>query len=320
MPLAKLLQQSNPGSGGVGLKASLFSLGDDAAYQRWRAWKLDGYPARAEDLIVEVGDPRELTQAEQAEMRRVCAKTNMVIYAARDAREEDKAIPRAMGARFGLHRLDANLLADEDSISSLEVVPSKSGRGYIPYSNRRLLWHTDGYYNPPAQAIESMVLHCVRPAATGGENALLDHELVYILMRDAAPQYVQALMAHDAMTIPANVEGGSEQRPAQSGPVFLVSRNGASLLMRYTARTRSIIWKPDAVTREAVLFLEQLLETGSPYIFRHRLDAGQGLLCNNVLHNRSGFTDGEDRSTSRLLYRARSFDRVAGTEFDTIYC
>ncbi len=318
-----MTELSQPAEAGVGtqrVSSGPFSFMDEAAYQRWRAWKLEGYPARAEDLIVEIGDPRALTLAEEHEIRRVCAKTNMAIYSARNVTEEDKAIPRIIGERFGLRRLDANPLADDDRISSLEVVPGKSGRGYIPYSNRRLLWHTDGYYNPPAQAIEGMVLHCVRPAVTGGENALLDHEIVYILMRDAAPQYVQALMADDAMTIPANVEGGSEQRPAQSGPVFMVSGRSASLLMRYTARTRSIVWKQDAVTREAVLFLERLLENGSPYIFRHRLEAGQGLLCNNVLHNRSGFTDGEDRSKSRLLYRARSFDRVAGTEFETIYC
>lgn len=312
-------QPSGAGHDGTLTRSGPFSFDDEAAYQRWRAWKLEGYPARADALIVEVGDPRALTRAEESELRRVCAKTNMVIYASRVGEEADKAIPRALGEKFGMHRLDANSLADDDGISSLQVVPGKSGRGYIPYSDRRLLWHTDGYYNPPARAIEGMVLHCVRPAATGGENALLDHEIVYILMRDAAPQYVRALMADDAMTIPANTEGGSEVRAVQSGPVFAVSSRSASLLMRYTARTRSIVWKQDSVTRDAVQFLERLLEDGSPYVFRHRLAAGQGLLCNNVLHNRSGFTDCAERSKSRLLYRARFFDRVAGTELDTIY-
>ncbi|MHB8348314.1 MAG: TauD/TfdA family dioxygenase [Acidiferrobacterales bacterium] len=297
-----------------------FLLDDEQAYRRWRDWKLEGYPASADDLIVEVGDPRALTRAEELELKRVCAKTNMAIYASRLDAEEDRSIPRMLGERLGLIRLDANSLADDDGISSLQVVPGKSGRGYIPYSNRRLLWHTDGYYNPPAQAIEGMVLHCVRPAATGGENALLDHEIAYILMRDAAPHYVRALMAYDAMTIPANTEGGSEQRPAQSGPVFAVSSRSASLLMRYTSRTRSIVWKQDADTLAAVQFLEQLLEDGSPHVFCHRLASGQGLLCNNVLHNRSGFTDCAEQSKSRLLYRARFFDRVAGTELDTIYC
>ena len=301
------------------IESGPFSLDDEAPYQRWRAWKLEGYPVRAEDLIVEVGDPRALTKAEEQELTRVCAKANMAVYASRTGGLEDKSIPRLIGERFGLHRLDANLLADEDSISSLRVTAGKSGRGYIPYSNQRLLWHTDGYYNPPAQAIEGMVLHCVYPAESGGENALLDHEIAYILMRDAVPHCVQALMADDAMTIPANSEAGGQQRPAQSGPVFMVSRQNGSLLMRYTARTRSILWKENADTREAVQYLSRLLDEQTPYLFRHRLEAGQGLLCNNVLHNRSGFADSEKPGQCRLLYRARSFDRVARTGLDMIY-
>jgi len=33
-----------------------------------------------------------------------------------------------------------------------------------------------------------------------------------------------------------------------------------------------------------------------------------GLLCNNVLHDRSAFSDGPDQP--RLLYRARYLDRI----------
>ena len=75
----------------------------------------------------------------------------MAVYASPLAGVADKDIPRRLGERLGLARLQANPLADEDGITSLEVAPEKSGRGYIPYSNRRLLWHTDGYYNPPGK-------------------------------------------------------------------------------------------------------------------------------------------------------------------------
>jgi len=36
-----------------------------------------------------------------------------------------------------------------------------------------------------------------------------------------------------------------------------------------------------------------------------------GLLCNNVLHDRAGFSD--DAGHPRLLYRARYYDRIAGS-------
>jgi len=278
-------------------------------FERWRERKLARYPRRAEDLIVEVRDPRELSDSEAAEIRRVCAAANMAVYASPLADLADKGMARRLGARLGLARLHANPLADEDGISSLEVATEKSARGYIPYSNRRLLWHTDGYYNPPAQRIRAFLLHCVRPAAAGGENRLLDPEIAYLLLRDADPQYVQALSAPDALTIPANEEDGATMRPAQTGPVF--STDGGALHMRYTARTRSIEWRPDEATRAAVQYLKQILDSDSPYVFTLRLAAGQGLVCNNVLHDRSAFTDAPGEG--RLVYRARYVDRVAST-------
>lgn len=294
-----------------------FVLENEAAYRRWREYKLDAYPTAAEALIVEVKDPCALSGAEADALLRLCRKTNMALYASQRGRFEDKAIPRAVGECFGLERLDNNMLADDDGITSLQMVPGKSQRGYIPYSNKRLLWHTDGYYNSAESRIRAFVLHWVSPAAEGGENSLLDHEIVYLLMRDASPDYVRALMAPDAMTIPANTESGEETRVAATGPVFSTDASG-NLHMRYTARTRSIEWRPDAVTREAVRFLENLLASDSPYMFRHRMAAGQGLICNNVLHNRTAFTDDVDKGIARLVYRARYYDRIRGTNLNEI--
>lgn len=298
--------------------ASPFLPGNDAAYRRWRDWKLADYPTTATAITVEVRDPRELAPAEAAELLRTVRKTNMVIYRSRLGDLADKAIPRRLGERFGLKRLDSNLLADEDSISTLEVTAEKSGRGYIPYSNRRLLWHTDGYYNPPARRIRAFVLHCVSPATEGGENTLLDPEIAYIRLRDADPGHVRALMAPDVLTIPPNTEEGAE-RPASVGPVFSVDSMGGNLHMRYTARARSIVWKDDAITGAAVHFLEQLLADDSPSVFRYQLAAGEGLICNNVLHSRTAFNDDENGGTHRLLYRARYHDRIAGTNLNEIF-
>jgi hypothetical protein len=279
------------------------------AYLRWREEKLARYPRRAEDLIVEVRDPRNLSASEVEEIQRVCGAANMVVYASPLAGVLDKDIPRRLGVRLGLARLVVNPLADEDGISALEATPEKSARGYIPYSNQRLLWHTDGYYNAPERRIRAFILHCVRPAATGGENRLLDHEIAYILLRDTDPEYVKALFLPDAMTIPANAAEGMELRDAQTGPVF--STDAGALHMRYTARTRSIEWRPDDTTRAAVQLLNRILDADSPYVFALKLAGGQGVVCNNVLHNRSAFTDDPAPGQGRLVYRARYSDRVA---------
>jgi alpha-ketoglutarate-dependent taurine dioxygenase len=286
-----------------------FALDQPQSYLRWRERKLARYPRRVEDLIVEVRDPRDLSASEVDKIQRVCSVANMAVYASPLAGVADKDIPRRLGARLGLAHMRANPLADEDGISALEAAPEKSALGYIPYSNGRLLWHTDGYYNPPARRIRAFILHCVRAAATGGENRLLDHEIAYVLLRDADPEYVKALSAPDAMTIPANATEGAELRPAQTGPVF--STDGGALHMRYTTRTRSIEWRQDETTRSAAQFLNRILDAGSPYVFALRLAAGQGLVCNNVLHNRSAFTDHPTPGLGRLVYRARYSDRIA---------
>jgi hypothetical protein len=54
-----------------------------------------------------------------------------------------------------------------------------------------------------------------------------------------------------------------------------------------------------------------VLATPSPQHHCITLEPGMGVLCNNVLHERSGFVD--DVAAPRLLYRARYYDRVAGT-------
>ena len=115
-------------------------------------------------------------------------------------------------------------------------------------------------------------------------------------------------MQPDAMTIPARTDDAGVVRPAETGPVFSVDPDDGALHMRYTARTRSIEWKDDRAVRAAAACLERLLAGPSPYIHRLTLQPGMGLLCNNVLHDRSGFTD--DPARPRLIYRARYHDRI----------
>jgi alpha-ketoglutarate-dependent taurine dioxygenase len=289
------------------LRGSPFELNNQPAYEAWKMRKLEGYPQRAEDLIVEIDDPRDLSQTEREAILKRVEKTNMAVYRGNTGTNPDKLIPATLGAQLGLRHLDRNMGADDDGITALHVVDRQWRRRYIPYTNRPIHWHTDGYYNGFDQQIRSLLLHCVRPAGKGGENALLDHEIAYIRLRDMNPAYIKALMAPNAMTIPANIEQGTEVRPPRSGPVFSVCQDGR-LHMRYTARTRSIEWKTDADTQAAVSTLKALLASQDPFIYRLVLQSGWGLVSNNVLHDRSGFND--DESQARLLYRLRYFDHI----------
>lgn len=290
---------------------SPFLLDNDAAYRRWRDAKLAAYPSDAADLVVEVNDPRAFSHAEYARLLATIRKTNLVVYASGVGADPDKAIPRRVGEQFGLTRLNHNWLADEDGLSSLKVNPAGERRLYIPYTDRPIRWHTDGYYNAPDRQIHALLLHCVHSAARGGGNALLDHEIAYILLRDQDPEIIRLLMHPQAMTIPPGTEEDGSARAACVGPVFTLHRASGTLHMRYTARKRNIQWRDDPDTRRAVAALEALCEQQLPYVYRLRLEPGMGLLCNNVLHDREGFEDLPGHPP-RLLYRARYFDRIRG--------
>jgi len=291
------------------IAASPFALDQPETYARWREDRLAHAPTRVEDLVVEVADPRLLTSAEQAAILDRCRRANMALYAGATGEDPDKEIVRTLGARFGLHRLDHNMGADEDAITSLKVQSDAQHLGYIPYSNKPIAWHTDGYYNTPGHQIQGLLLHCVQPAERGGANALLDHEIAYILVRDQGPDYIRALMHPQAMTIPANLVEGSIVRPEQPGPVFAVTPAG-HLHMRYTDRKRNVLWRDDPLTTEALACLREVLHGHTPWHLEGRLEAGWGLVSNNVLHTRTGFDDGPK---PRLLYRARYYDRIEGT-------
>jgi len=286
---------------------SPFDLDNDTAYRAWLENKMDGYPQHLEDIIVEVNDPRNLTEAEYKAIHDLVKKTNMAIYAGNTGDDPDKSIPAGLARQFGLTEPDDNRGAD-DGITALRVAGDDWRGEYIPYTNRSIHWHTDGYYNTLDQQINSLFLHCVNPAVSGGENALLDHEIIYIRLRQENPDYIRALMDPHVMMIPANVnKQGEVIRPDRYGSVFSITAGG-NLHMRYTARTRSIKWKQNRAAREAVELLHEYLHTDSPYIYRGTLQSGQGLISNNVLHDRSGFE--EDDEHKRLLYRMRYYQRI----------
>lgn len=288
-----------------------FNLGNTTAYLRWREHKLARAITDTDELIVEIKDPRSLTKAEHAALLERCQRSNMAVYAT-GADQVDEDMVRQFGLQFGLNSLDANWLAGEQGITRVTVCADDGQRqAYIPYTDRAIKWHTDGYYNPPERQVRSFVLHCVQSAGQGGENRLMDHEIVYLMMRDANGDFIRALSAPDAMTIPERTDEQGVARAAQTGPVFSIDPASGNLHMRYTARTRSIEWKPDATTLAAVAFLEKLLASELPHIHHTRLEPGMGLLCNNVLHDRAAFSD--DPGSPRLLYRARYHDRIAGT-------
>lgn len=289
-----------------------FDPADHAAYRRWREDKLARFPTAIDALIVDVADVAYCTHDELAALVARIRVANMAVYRS-SAGVVTRDGLRRFGRLLGLSRLDDHLCAEDDGISQLQMSTGSQAGEYIPYTDRPLSWHCDGYYNAPERRIQAMLLHCASDAAEGGENALMDHEMLYIALRDQGVHFIDALMHPEALTIPANIQDGKVIRPERVGPVFSVDHKSGALHMRYTARGRNIRWRDDPVTAEAVALIGRILEDPGSPVFRYRLRPGEGILCNNVLHNRTGFRDEPESGRQRLFYRARYFDRVAAT-------
>ena len=149
-----------------------FGLQNCSKYARWRDRKLNGYPRDLEELVVEIANPAALTAVEHEALLSRIRKTNMAIYACRSSEIMDKTLIRDLAGQFRLKRLDHNICADEDAITTLKVEADAMQRAYIPYTNRPIAWHTDGYYNDIDHQILGLILHCVQPAVKGGRQSV----------------------------------------------------------------------------------------------------------------------------------------------------
>ncbi len=276
--------------------------------------KLGHYERSPVGSIVEIRDPRYLSSTERSELLRRLTEFNFVIYQTRSNsfRKTDLGI---LGLQLGIGRTDHNFCADDDNISSVQVCQQGDRPRYIPYTDRPLGWHTDGYYygNCSGRVIRSFILHCVTPAPQGGENAFIDPDVVFLLLHEIDESLPVTLSNPSAFTIPPDSDQTVDRQFSRTGPVFSIDPESGALHMRYTGRRHNIMWNPDPHITEAARCLKDVIEQASRYTVTHKLESGQGVICNNVLHRRSGFVNGHSDAAQRLIYRARFYKRIPGT-------
>ncbi len=291
--------------------AGVFDLENSAAYAAWRRSKMARSPRAGAAPVLPVGNLSQPTESEKNAILAQLAESNFAIYqAAQYSPDEDEvgAELRRFTDAFGLRIAEAHRSAGNNGVVALRVSMAEHQRGFIPYSRKAMNWHTDGYYNSKEDTIRAFVLHCVRQADIGGQSQIIDNEIAYIRLRDESPEAVALLMDPEAMTIPESPEADGTVRPVSIGPVFFIE--AGRLIMRYTARTRSIGWKNEA-TRKAAALLQELLESERDYLHTLTLQPGQGILNNNTLHNRTAFDpNAETGASQRMLYRIRFHNRI----------
>ncbi len=275
--------------------------------------KLLEYPLDPYSLMVNISNPNKLSSLEKREILSNIKKTNMSFFNIVNFSDFNKSSLLSLTNQLGLEDSDGNLCSDTQHISSIKNENKGVKAGYIPYSNKALTWHTDGYYNSLDKQIKGMVLYCVQPAKDGGESLFYDHERLFFELYKENPLFIKVLFDMNVLTIPENKTTKGHYRASQSGPVFLLNANKDGYSMRYSARSRNIEWGKTLNTSKgstleaALLKIKSLLSEKNPYVYKLKLKSGQGVVCNNVLHNRKAF---EDNVNPRLFYRARFYNQI----------
>jgi Taurine catabolism dioxygenase TauD, TfdA family. len=285
--------------------ANVLTKNDD--YQHWRDNKLANVFTQLEDCIVEIKNPFELKNSEKNKITSLCRQGNFAIFHISKQNDYADAIV-SINTQFGLVDFDQHLYVQDKGLAHITQIVNKNQSDFIPYTDKAIGWHTDGYYNSTEQRIRAFSLFCVSPASEGGSNEWIDPQMIYLLLRENNPDVAKALTHPKTMTIPEHRVNNIVRRAKSTGPIFFIDESSNALYVRYTQRKKNIEFLDSIEIKQAVEHLDDLLNKKTDYHFQHLMQAGQGLLCNNVLHKRNSFID--DKDNPRLLLRGRYFNRI----------
>ena len=268
-----------------------------AEFLRWAEEKERNIPHNIDGIIVNIHDINNVKISEIAKIKETINKCNSCIYSSKIPLKSNTNLLKFVES-IGMKTYDRNNI-ESNEIST--ITPLENNKiNYIPYTDKSLNWHTDGYYDK--KSIFSWLLHCVHPATHGGENYLLDHELAlreYVLRYDD----INNLMSEDALTIP---ESKDTSRSEISTYIFSIKNQYKKLHMRFSMRKDNIGTSPKA--GDAVIKLKQTIENDcAKYSLTYKLQKNEGIITNNILHGRKAF---KDDKVKRKLLRIRSYERL----------
>ena len=267
-------------------------------FKLWAAEKEANIPSNINDLKINIRDINNVKSDEISNIKAQIQRYNCCIY-----NSSSELISKVHLVNFaqsiGMMTYDTNNI-DNDAVCSITRNKINDKRGYIPYTDKALNWHTDGYYDK--KPIYSWLLHCVAPAEEGGENRLLDHELVirqYVLKHDD----IDLLESENAFTIPGNKDAGRLDTTS-----YVCSNNNKykKLHMKFSMRKDNI--KLDKSVNKAVTKMKDIItDDCKKYYLTYKLSKNEGIISNNILHGRNSYKDGDNM---RKILRIRSYERI----------
>ena len=272
-------------------------------YKRWKDKKLESFTRNLDDLTVQIHSPSALSKPEKSRVISLLSSNNIVFIHIDKITCRDKPSIKSFARQIGLGNYELDSQSDKDGLTEIkDIEDEKRLSEYVPYTNKELNWHTDGYYTDQNNSVLAWMLFCQEAAEDGGMNKYLDHEIAYILFNNKSDK-LKDLLLHDACCIPTNTK---TNRKEVYNPVFMFKDE--KLHMKFTMRERNITWNKNIT--EAINILKSIIKESSDYHIINKLEPGNGVITNNIIHMRTAFTNSKNKN--RLLYRLRSKQRVAG--------
>lgn len=279
-----------------------FNLDEGEDYKKWRDEKLAAYPNSVGELVVELGDMTAITEGEKGKIKDLVELANMCVYTAGSADLNMDSL-LALGKQLGVADTDKSRRhSNADELTNSGILNHA-----IPFTTRHVRWHTDATYYGSDKTIQALFLLCKRPAVEGGSNKVLDNEVMYIQLREKDPDALRVLMNKNCFKYRNPKTGEIDEQ--LGGKVFWTNSDG-NLCHRFSFRKTDMAWSEDNDVKTARATLEAMMLAESEHVIEGRLEAGLGLISNNVLHTREKLVDSEDAAQKRLLFRARFYDRV----------
>ncbi|GAA1382995.1 TauD/TfdA family dioxygenase [Catellatospora chokoriensis] len=166
--------------------------------------------------------------------------------------------------------------------------------------------HSDGTLQEIGE-VATTLLHCVRPAAQGGDTTLFNSVGAFIALHEHDPAAAAAMLHETSLIRTANI---GDCRDSAAGPTFAMRADG-DLISRYSISSTDS-WgthgDPVALAR-ACAFFAGLQHESSGYHLRFALGADQCLIFANdkISHGRTAYHDdpARPRHMKRALFLAR---------------
>jgi alpha-ketoglutarate-dependent taurine dioxygenase len=171
----------------------------------------------------------------------------------------------------------------------------------FPTDRHDFEFHTDGSYLPIGSAPSYIILYCLVPALSGGENLLLSTDKLTEWMRSHRPESYELLRSEVPFLVDQSLAGAPATSTLLAPAFWSVGASNYARIHR---------WRIAQAGGDDPQLMNALSDVGNAFAalgptVSYRLCAEELLLLNNrrVLHARTSYHDGDTAANTRTLLR-----------------